>query len=55
MDSLNELFGGAFDLNGDGHTDFAEEYLAFQFFEDAERQRKKELGLILDDDDDSIF
>ena len=29
-----DLFGGLFDLDGDGRTDLAEEFLAFKMFEE---------------------
>ena len=30
----DDLFGGMFDLNGDGHTDFDEEAIGFAIMED---------------------
>ena len=31
---FDDIFGGMFDFNGDGHTDFAEEALGFAIMED---------------------
>ncbi len=31
---FDDLFGGMFDFNGDGHTDFAEEAVGFAIMED---------------------
>ena len=31
---FDNMFGGMFDLNGDGHTDFAEESVGFAIMED---------------------
>ena len=31
---LDDLFGGIFDFNGDGHTDFEEDALGFAVMED---------------------
>lgn len=31
---FDDDFGGMFDLNGDGHTDFAEEAVGFAIMED---------------------
>ena len=31
---FDELFGGMFDFNGDGHTDFAEEAMGYAIMED---------------------
>ena len=31
---FDDLFGGMFDFNGDGHTDFAEEAVGYDIMED---------------------
>lgn len=31
---FGDIFGGMFDFNGDGHTDFAEEAVGFAVMED---------------------
>lgn len=31
---FDDIFGGMFDFNGDGHTDFAEEAVGFAIMED---------------------
>ena len=31
---FDELFGGFFDFNGDGHTDFAEELMGYAIIDD---------------------
>ena len=31
---FDDVFGGMFDFNGDGHTDFAEEAVGFAIMED---------------------
>lgn len=49
------LFDGFFDLNGDGHTDIGEEFMAFQFFEELEREERRRQGFPVDDLDDDIF
>lgn len=46
MGLFDDLFGGFFDLDGDGHTDLGEEFMAFQLFEEMEN---------VDDLDDDIF
>jgi len=42
----SSLFGGMFDLNGDGKTDLAEEFMAYKMYEEVTRE---------DDDDDDLF
>ena len=37
-----DLFGGLFDLDGDGRTDLAEEFLAFKMFEEVTGERQNE-------------
>lgn len=44
MGILDDLFGGVFDLNGDGHTDAGEEFMAYLLLNDSE-----------DDSDDGLF
>lgn len=44
---FDELFGGMFDFNGDGHTDFAEEAVGFAIMEDMTNDK--------DGSDDSDF
>lgn len=55
MGFLDSLFGGFFDLDGDGHTDLGEEFMAFQLFEEMEKEERKRKGLPVDDPDDDIF
>lgn len=51
MGILDSLFGGFFDLNGDGHTDIGEEFMAFQFFDKTDKEERRRQGLPVDDDD----
>lgn len=47
----DDLFGGFFDLDGDGHTDPGEEFLAFQLFEEMEKEEREQRELSDDDDE----
>ena len=51
---FDDLFGGLFDFNGDGQTDFAEEMLGLAIIDDMEKTDGKESGytpcVITDDD-----
>jgi uncharacterized membrane protein len=38
----DDLFGGIFDFNGDGHTDFTEEYLAYKMFEELNKEESND-------------
>lgn len=38
--SNNDLFGGMFDINGDGKTDIVEEYLQFNYLEEAAKSQE---------------
>lgn len=49
---LDDIFGGMFDLNGDGHTDFAEEAVGFAIMEDMMSEEDGEDDLDTDTDDD---
>ena len=41
---FDDLFGGLFDFNGDGHTDFGEEMLGLAIIDDIEKSHKRESG-----------
>lgn len=43
-----DLFGGMFDLNGDGNVDLGEEFMAYKMFEEVTKEDD-------DDADDSLF
>lgn len=55
MGFFDGLFGSFFDLDGDGHTDLGEEFMALQLFEEMEKEERKRKGLPVDDPDDDIF
>lgn len=55
MGILDDLLGGFFDLDGDGHTDLGEEFMAFQFFVEMKKEERRRQGLPVDDLDDDIF
>lgn len=55
MGILDDLFGGFFDLDGNGHTDLGEEFTAFQFFDELKKEERRRQGLPVDDPDDDIF
>lgn len=39
---FDDVFGGMFDFNDDGHTDFAEEAVSFAVMEDMMRENDNE-------------
>ena len=49
---FDDIFGGMFDLNDDGHTDLAEEVLGFAIMEDLmdEDESEDDFGSDLDDE-----
>ena len=51
MGILDSLFGGFFDLNGDGHTDIGEEFMAFQLFDEMDKDERRRQGIPVDEDD----
>lgn len=55
MGLFDDLFGGFFDLNGDGHTDAGEELMGYLFLTELEREERKLQGFPVDDLDDDIF
>ena len=51
---FDDLFGGMFDFNGDGHTDLAEEMLGLAIIDDMEKTDRQEswyTSCIIPDDD----
>ena len=42
MKNNNDIFGGMFDFNGDGKTDFAEETLGFKILEDIDKNSNED-------------
>ena len=40
MSNNDDLFGGMFDINGDGKTDIVEEYLQFNYLEKAAKSQE---------------
>ena len=54
---LDDLFGGIFDFNGDGHTDFGEEMLGLAIIDDMTKSEQKpeiSSGYLSDDYDGDI-
>ncbi len=53
MGILDDLFGGFFDLNKDGHTDVGEEFMGYMFLSELEEKRgtRQQHGLPVDEDD----
>ena len=49
---FDDIFGGMFDFNGDGHTDFAEEVLGFAIMEDMMGEDESEDDFGSDSDDE---
>ena len=41
MSNNDDLFGGMFDINGDGKTDIVEEYLQFNYLEEATKSQEE--------------
>lgn len=54
MGLFDDLFGGFFDLNGDGHTDVSEEFMSYLFITELEREERKRQGFPMNDLDDDI-
>lgn len=55
MGIFDDLFGGFFDLNKDGHTDVGEEFMGYMFLNELEKEKRKrqrqQQGLPVDEDD----
>lgn len=53
MGLFDDLFGGFFDLNNDGHTDAGEEFMGYMFLNELEKEQRKRQrqGFPLDEDD----
>lgn len=51
---FDDLFGGMFDFNGDGHTDMAEELTGLMMFNELEKENSED-DLDSDFDDNSDF
>lgn len=49
---FDDIFGGIFDFNGDGHTDFAEEVVGFAIMEDMISEEDSEDEFDINSDDD---
>ena len=49
---FDDIFGGMFDFNGDGHTEFAEEAVGFAVMEEMMSEEDGEDALDSDLDDD---
>ena len=49
---FDDLFGGMFDFNGDGHTDFIEEALGFAIMEDMMSEDENYDDFDIDSDDE---
>ncbi len=41
MGLFDDLFGGFFDLNKDGHTDVGEEFMGYMFLSELEEENRK--------------
>lgn len=54
MGLFDDLFGGMFDFNGDGHTDLGEEFLAYKIFEECTKDDDLSDDFDSDDFDDDI-
>lgn len=50
MGFFDDVFGNAFDFNGDGHTDISEELLAFMLFEEIEKEDADDSDIFSDND-----
>lgn len=49
---FDDIFGGMFDFNGDGNTDFAEEAVGFAIMEDMMSEDDREDDFNTDSDDE---
>lgn len=49
---FDDIFGGMFDFNGDGNTDFAEEAVGFAIMEDMMSEDESEDDFGSDSDDE---
>ena len=47
-----DIFGGIFDFNGDGHTDFAEEAIGFAIMDDMMSEDESDNDSDTDSDDE---
>ena len=52
---FDELFGGMFDFNGDGHTDFLEEATGFAILDEMTKEEESDNINYDSDDYDGIF
>ena len=52
INMFDDIFGGMFDFNGDGHTDFAEEALGFAIMEDMMSEDEGDDDFDIDSDDE---
>lgn len=57
---FDDIFGGAFDFNGDGKTTFDEEFLGLMIIDECEREdreiaRRNKSIFDMDEDDDSLL
>lgn len=50
MGPFDDLFGGFFDLDGDGRTDAGEEFLGYVFLSELEPEEHQRQELPADDD-----
>ena len=44
MSNNDDLFGGMFDINGDGKTDIVEEYLQFNYLKEAAKTAGRKIA-----------
>ena len=49
---FDDIFGGIFDFNGDGHTDFAEEAVCFAIMDDMMSEDESDNDSDTDSDDE---
>ncbi len=49
---FDDIFGGIFDFNGDGHTDFAEEAVGFAIMDDMMSEDESDNDSDTDSDDE---
>ena len=54
MGIFDDLFGGFFDLNGDGKTDLEEQFLATRILFDDDEEERSELEEDEDDDEEDF-
>lgn len=55
MGLFDDLFGGFFDLNNDGHTDAGEEFMGYMFLSELEKEQRKRQLQDLQTDEDDLF